>query len=183
ALLGEALRRAADARHRLPAGFATGLLTQSAVTLVQLPMLTAEGATGRLGHSAVAILANGFGTMLLLLVANDARLRADSVRNRAEAQAAQALVTEAQLNALRARVHPHFLFNALTSIAALCVEAPARAETATVRLGQLMRRVLETSATAPLCLSDELSHVQGYLEMEQLRLGARLAVSWEIEPG
>jgi len=182
ALLGEALRRAADARHRLPAGFATGLLTQSAVALIQLPMLKSGGATGLLGRSAVAIMANGFGTMLLLLVANDARLRADSVRNRSEAQAARALVTEAQLNALRARVHPHFLFNALTSIAALCIEAPARAEAATVRLGQLMRRVLEISATTPLCLSDELSHVQGYLEMEQLRLGDRLSVSWQVDP-
>ena len=98
--------------------------------------------------------------MLLLLVAHDARLRAESERNRAEAERAQALVTEAQLNALRARVHPHFLFNALTSIAALCAEAPPRAEAATVRLGQLMRHALETHGTTPLCLSDEIAHVQ-----------------------
>ena len=52
-------------------------------------------------------------------------------------------------------MHPHFLFNALTSIAALCGSAPERAEAAVLRLSQLMRRSLEANPSAPLCLAEE----------------------------
>ena len=183
ALLGEALRRTSRGRFRLPAGFAAGALAQSSAVLFHLPPLGIGSSGGSLVRSLATIPVNGFGVALLLLVVHDARLRADSERHRAEAERAVNLVTEAQLSALRARVHPHFLFNALTSIAALCTEAPEKAEEATVRLGHLMRRVLETNATAPLCLGDEISHVQGYLEMEQLRLGDRLCVRWQVDEG
>jgi LytS/YehU family sensor histidine kinase len=183
ALLVRGLHRVTKSLYRLPTGFGAGLLTQSCFLLTQLPAVGLGHAGSSLAHYLATIPANAFGTMLLLLVVDDARLRAESERHRAEAERAQSLVTEAQLNALRARVHPHFLFNALTSIAALCSEAPAKAEAATVRLGQLMRRVLETDGTRPLCLSDEISQVQGYLEMEQLRLGARLCVSWQMDNG
>jgi signal transduction histidine kinase len=183
ALLARGLLRVAKSLYRLPTGFGAGLLGQSCLLMTQLPAIGLVKGGVTLAHSLATIPANAFGTMLLLLVVDDARLRAESEQHRAEAERAQSLVTEAQLNALRARVHPHFLFNALTSIAALCAEAPAKAEAATVRLGQLMRRVLETSGTRPLCLSDEIAQVQGYVEMEQLRLGARLCVSWRVDNG
>jgi LytS/YehU family sensor histidine kinase len=181
ALVGEALRRAARGHLRLPVGFAAGVLAQSAGVLVQ--MLPHGIGAGSLVRSFSTVPANGFGVALLMLVVHDAQLRADSERHRVEAERALNLVTEAQLSALRARVHPHFLFNALTSIAALCTEAPEKAEAATVRLGQLMRRVLETNAATPLCLGDEIAHVRGYLEMEQMRLGERLRASWQVDDG
>ena len=67
-------------------------------------------------------------------------------RHQVEVEHAHALASEAQLAVLRARIHPHFLFNALNSIAELCCIAPERAEAASVRLSQLMRRALDTSA-------------------------------------
>jgi sensor histidine kinase YesM len=45
-----------------------------------------------------------------------------------------------------------------------------------------MRRVLEADASAPVCLQDEIRFVQAYLEIEQLRLGGRLRVNWQIDP-
>ena len=113
---------------------------------------------------------------------NEARIRADSERNRMAAERAHTLVAEAQLNALRARIHPHFLFNTLTSIAALCGIAPDRAEAATLKLSQLMRRALDSDLAAPLGLEEELDYVRSYLEIEQLRFGPRLKISWEIDP-
>ena len=129
-----------------------------------------------------AIPANGFGVLLLQLLLNDARMRADSERHRLEAERAQALVAESQLVALRARVHPHFLFNALTSIAALCSLAPERAESSVLRLSQLMRRALEANSSAPLPLSEEIEYVRGYLEIEAHRFGSRLHITWDIAP-
>jgi signal transduction histidine kinase len=134
------------------------------------------GAGAQAGAAGVRFL------LLLLLVVNDARIRADSERNRAAAERAHTLVAEAQLNALRARIHPHFLFNTLTSIAALCGIAPDRAEAATLRLSQLMRRALDSNLAAPLGLDEELDYVRGYLEIEQHRFGQRLNIVWEIDP-
>jgi hypothetical protein len=182
-LVAEAVRRALRVRHRLAVGFVAGLLSQSCTVLIRLLLANSRHFGYPFQARLQTIPANGFGVMLLLLVVNDARIRASSERHRAEAERAHALVAEAELNALRARVHPHFLFNALTSIAALCLEAPVRAEAAIVQLGQLMRRVLETRATVPLSLSEELEQVRSYLEIEQLRLGGRLCVTWKIDAG
>lgn len=183
ALAAAAVRGIFGARHRLPTGFVAGLLTQSAAVLVRFLLAHPLHSPYQFSGHMKTIPANAFGVMLLLLVVNDAQLRADSERHRAEAERAHALVAEAQLNALRACVHPHFLFNTLTSIAALCTDAPARAEAAIVRLGQLMRRVLETNPTAPLCLEEEIEHVRSYLEIERLRLGGRMRVSWNLCSG
>jgi LytS/YehU family sensor histidine kinase len=132
--------------------------------------------------------ANGFGVLILRVVLREAGLRADSERHRQESERdrleverARTLVAEAQLVALRARVHPHFLFNTLTSIAALCGFAPAQAETAIVRLSQVMRRALDANPAAPVCLADEIEFARGYVEIEQYRLGSRLEVVWDID--
>jgi LytS/YehU family sensor histidine kinase len=182
ALLAETIRRGIGTRHRLVGGGVAGLVTQACAFLIWLGLLARWGSADSLWPALLSVPANGFGVMLLLLVVHDAQLRARSEQHRADAERAQALVAEAQLNALRARVRPHFLFNTLTSIAGLCGVSPDQAEAAIVRLGQLMRRVLEADANAPVCLQDEIQFVQAYLEIEQLRLGGRLRVNWRIDP-
>jgi histidine kinase len=182
ALAAAAIRRL-GARRRLLTGFLAGLCAQSGAILTQWLLARALHLAYNWPLLLQTIPANAFGVVLLLLVVNDARVRADSERHRAEAERAHALVAEAQLNALRACIHPHFLFNTLTSIAGLCGVAPARAEAAIVRLGQIMRRVLEANPRAPLCLGEEIEHVRSYLEIEQLRLGGRLGVRWQIAAG
>jgi signal transduction histidine kinase len=151
------------------------LAHQATASLVNLPPI--------LHFALVGIPANGFGVLLLQLVVREAQTRADSERHRLEAERAHALAAEAQLSALRARVHPHFLFNTLTSIAALCGIAPDRAEHAITRLSMLMRAVLQTDLAAPQSLRQELEYTRAYLEIEQYRFGARLQVTWHIEPG
>ncbi|MCX6369234.1 MAG: histidine kinase [Armatimonadetes bacterium] len=126
--------------------------------------------------------ANGLGALLLQMVLSDAEARQRSEALRLEVERSRTRLAESQLAALQARVHPHFLFNALTSIAALCRLAPLKAEKAVVQLGQLMRRTLESAPRSLTPLRDELDAVTGYLELEALRLGRRLCVEQEIAP-
>ena len=181
ALLAAIARRLFGARFRLLRGLAAGMCAQSGVVLLhQLPVAGFPPAHA-VSHALVAIPANGFGVLLLQLLVNEAEIRANSERHRLEAERVQALMVQSQLTSLRARVHPHFLFNALTSIAALCSLAPAIAETSVLRLSHLMRRALEVDTATLLCLSEEVEYVRGYLEIEQHRFGSRLQVAWEVD--
>lgn len=84
----------------------------------------------------------------------------------------------ARMNALQARIKPHFLFNSLNTIAELIASRPKAAEEAVENLSSLFRANLkETSSYCPL--EQELSVVRGYLELEQWRLGQRLTVDWQ----
>jgi signal transduction histidine kinase len=95
----------------------------------------------------------------------------------------ESLLHQAQLEALRNQLNPHFLFNVLHSIAELVHGNPKLAEQLIVRLGELLRQVLQSSTSQEVPLAEELALVRGYVEIEQMRLGERLRVQWEIEPG
>lgn len=86
----------------------------------------------------------------------------------------------ARFQALQARIHPHFLFNSLNSIAALTAEQPAEAELAIENLSDVLRGSLRDPDHA-IPLRDELDLCRRYLAMEALRLGSRLQVVWRID--
>ncbi len=90
---------------------------------------------------------------------------------------------EAELAALRSRIDPHFLFNTLNSIASLIREDPARAEEATLQLSSLFRYALQAHRQPVVTLAEELEVVRRYLDIERLRLGDRLSVEIDVEPG
>jgi two-component system, LytTR family, sensor kinase len=85
------------------------------------------------------------------------------------------LATEAELRALRAQLNPHFLFNALTTIAQLVQEAPTRALDTIMRLTVLLRGVLRSEGEFTT-LSRELEMIESYLEIEHARFEQRLRV-------
>ena len=91
------------------------------------------------------------------------------------------LELQARLNALRARIRPHFLFNTLNSIASLIVSRPEDAERAVEDLAELLRVSLQEHQR-PTVVADELRLCELYLAIEQLRLGDRLQVEWEVAP-
>ncbi len=182
AAFAEIIRRLFGARASLLKSFVAGAAGSGGGSLLH-QISTGPGHLPHLSHFVLLSSgANGFGVLLLQLILNDARARADSERNRLEAERAHALAGEAQLAALRARIHPHFLFNALTSIAALCSIDSDKAEAAILRLSQLMRGVLAAHPSAPISLAQEIEYARGFLEIEQHRLGVRLRVQWEIDP-
>lgn len=90
---------------------------------------------------------------------------------------------EAQLQALRAQLQPHFLFNTLNSILSLVRSNPRQAETTIVRLGHILRNTVENSDTQQTSLGEEVRLVTDYLEIEKTRLGERLHVSMDIPEG
>ena len=87
---------------------------------------------------------------------------------------------EARIQALQARIRPHFLFNSLNTIANLIHREPEDAEEALIDLAELFRSTL--GKQAKISLQDELEIVRRYLRIEQLRLGDRLKVDWDIPP-
>lgn len=129
------------------------------------------------------VAANGFGCLLLALVLQDAheRLLAHQLLVRTERELS-ALRTS-QLDELQARLHPHFLFNALAAIAGLCVVKPRQAEKAIADLASLLRHFLRSDPSAMVALSDELATVRIYLSIEKLRLGEKIEVVEDIPAG
>jgi len=96
---------------------------------------------------------------------------------------ARAELAQAELRALRAQMNPHFLFNALNTIAALVRDDPDGAEDTTTRLAELFRYTLRASERERAPLGDELAFVRDYLAIEHRRFGARLTVREDVAPG
>jgi two-component system sensor histidine kinase AlgZ len=85
----------------------------------------------------------------------------------------------ARFDALQARIRPHFLFNSMNVIASLIRARPAQAEAAVEDLADLFRAALGR-ADAQTTLGEELDLARGYLRIEELRLGARLKLDWDV---
>ena len=87
--------------------------------------------------------------------------------------------SRAEVQALQARIRPHFLFNSMNTIASLIAISPERAETAIEDLSDLFRASL--SEKNMNSLAEELELTKSYLAIESLRLGDRLQINWEID--
>ena len=90
------------------------------------------------------------------------------------------LKTRAELDALQAKINPHFLYNALNSIASLVHEDPEKAEEMTLLLSKLFRYSTGRDGQLFASLADELEMVRTYLQVEQVRFGNRLTFSVEV---
>ncbi len=91
-----------------------------------------------------------------------------------EHERANKLLVEARLSSLESRIHPHFLFNTLNSIAALIPSDPKRAEDTVGKLASLLRFSLNANHSSLVPLSQEIKVVRDYLEIESTRFGPRL---------
>ncbi|HET7301219.1 MAG TPA: histidine kinase, partial [Oleiagrimonas sp.] len=97
----------------------------------------------------------------------------------AQWQARQAASARAQVDALQARIRPHFLFNSMNTVAALIRVDPEAAETTVENLAELFRAALGSEGESSL--GEELALVDRYLAIEQWRLGERLHVERRID--
>ena len=88
---------------------------------------------------------------------------------------------QARIQALQSRIRPHFLFNSMNSIASLIATEPDTAERVIEDLSELFRASLAEPSLIPL--ERELALCKHYLDIEQLRLGRRLQVDWQINSG
>ncbi|MFH1602821.1 MAG: histidine kinase [Pseudomonadota bacterium] len=97
-------------------------------------------------------------------------------RNRAFSPA----LADARLQALQARIRPHFLFNSINAVLSLMRRDPARAEAALEDLAELFRALMQDNRRLT-ALADEVALCRQYLNLEQLRLGERLQIAWDVE--
>ena len=100
----------------------------------------------------------------------------------AEQERAYKLLAEARLSSLASRIHPHFLFNTLNSIASLIPTDPKRAEDMVGNLASLLRFSLTGNQGGLVPLSQELKIVRDYLDIEHTRFGQRLRYSIDVPP-
>ncbi len=105
-----------------------------------------------------------------------------AVRTRGRLREQERLAAEARLAALRNQLNPHFLFNALHSLNVLVRTDPAAAQVAIEQLGELLRYTLAETEQDEVQLSEEWRFTKTYLDLEQVRFGARLAVTDELDP-
>jgi len=89
-------------------------------------------------------------------------------------------LAEARLQALTARIRPHFLFNSLNAVLSLIRAEPKRAEHALEELAELFRALMRDNRDL-VPIADEIALCRQYLDLEKLRLGERLKVEWEID--
>jgi two-component system, LytTR family, sensor histidine kinase AlgZ len=93
----------------------------------------------------------------------------------------QVLAQDSELRALRAQIEPHFLFNSLNSISALTTSDPAKARTMVILLADFFRNSLDLGTKNRISLNEELSLIDKFLTIEQVRFGSRLQVHQNIE--
>ena len=96
------------------------------------------------------------------------------------AKALSPAISEARLQALQARIRPHFLFNSITAVLSLIRSEPRRAESALEDMADLFRVLMrDNRQLAPLV--NEVALCKQYLDLEKLRLGDRLCVEWHVD--
>ena len=87
---------------------------------------------------------------------------------------------EAELSALRAQLHPHFLFNSLNSILQLIDDDPSRAREMVVRLAEVMQASLGRTGVEQVPLAREIELMKAYLDIEKIRFASRLRVDIDV---
>ena len=119
---------------------------------------------------------------IVLLVHYALKYYARYQEGRVRASQLETRLAQAQLQALKMQLQPHFLFNTLHSISTLVQEDPAAAEAMIARLSELLRLSLENNGVQQVPLSKELEFIESYLGIEQIRFEDRMQVRYDIDP-
>jgi len=93
------------------------------------------------------------------------------------------LKTQAELQTLQSKINPHFLYNALNSIASLIHENPDKAEDMTLKLSKLFRYSINSMQESFTTVREEIEILNTYLDIEKIRFGKRIDFVLNIAPG
>jgi len=107
--------------------------------------------------------------------------REEAIRLHAEAAQLQAQLADARLAALRSQLNPHFLFNTLHAVSALVERDPRGVRRMIARLSELLRTTLEGAEEQEVPLEQEMTFIQRYLEIMQIRFQGRLEIQRQID--
>ncbi len=131
--------------------------------------------------SALAVIFGIIGYGYISIVEKFRKTAAKLAQKEINEQKLTNLKTKAELEALRAKVNPHFFFNTLNSIASLIPEDPAKAEDVVQRFSHLFRYTLDASNHDMISLTEEMEFLNEYLEVEKVRLVERLKYRLEFD--
>ncbi|MDQ6830470.1 MAG: histidine kinase [Gemmatimonadota bacterium] len=148
-----------------------------------LPAMFRKGIIASMNRAVESYIA--YDTLFYILIATTATTLAYGRESRERAVRAaklQAQLAEAQLHALSAQLHPHFLFNTLHAISALVRPDPKRAEQLIARLSELLRQMLDAGDRVEITLEEELSFLEKYVDIQEARFGPRLQVRFSVAP-
>jgi signal transduction histidine kinase len=159
----------------MSASYVAAILTQAFVA----PGFIGHGGRSLIGLGLYALLFSG----LFMGIVFARHFYGRAVERASQVERIRAELARAELRALRAQVHPHFLFNTLNSIAALIGENPPAAEDLVTRLGDVFRYSLTSARHDHVPFADELEFVRNCLAIEQARFGDRLRIEEAVEPG
>jgi len=94
----------------------------------------------------------------------------------------KSLVKEAELNALKYQINPHFIFNSLNSISSLTISNPQQAQDMTIKLSSFLRNTLVKNDTQKSRLIDELNNAKLYMDIEKIRFADKFEYVEDLKP-
>ena len=109
------------------------------------------------------------------------KLSKDWIQNQQLMKEKEKQYLETELNFLKAQIQPHFFFNTLNNLYSLTLKKSDQAPEIVLKLSALMSYMLYESNTPKVSLSKEITYLQNYLDLEKLRFGQRLVVTFEME--
>ena len=162
-------------------GFAAGVALGAAAALMALRLLL--GVEFVLAFIALTV----YGAMLIVAgrtVNNSARTLFHYAAGQAALAAdARSQAAAAQLAALQSRMNPHFLFNALNTVASIVRTNPPAAERLVENLSDVLRTTLRRSSASMSTVGEEIDYVRACLALETERFGDRLRIAWTVDDG
>jgi signal transduction histidine kinase len=173
-------------RGRLPRAIPVHLLASLAITVVKIPATEVLAAVLLGVTRTPASFLKVYVTLLVywaILGIGAAMQQARALREREVNTARlQAELARAQLDVLRMRLHPHFLFNTLNGISALMRDNVEAADLMLTRLSDLLRLALDRGDRQEVALAGELEFVRKFLDLQQIRFGDRLTIAIDVDP-
>lgn len=156
-----------------------------AIIMTNLVWISLVGLAGlrTLGLPSLSFVSNEYGAIgrHLLITGLFAGLFLRYLTLQAKLREREKAALQARLASLQARIQPHFLFNSMNIIASLIAIDPVKAEQAVEDLASLFRASLRDSAD--VSLAEEIALCRRYANIEELRLGERMAIDWQIPTG
>lgn len=110
-----------------------------------------------------------------------AKIITDWVRSTRERQELETRTMQTELRFLKSQINPHFLFNTLNSLYALTLKKSDKAPEIVIKLSEMMRYMLYECNEKRVPLSNEVHYIRNYLDLERLRHGDKVAISFEVD--
>ena len=117
----------------------------------------------------------------ILMVATGIRYFYQSFETRSRLAEIEAKNAKAELESLKSKVNPHFLFNSLNNVYGLLMDKESVAANSVMQLSSLIRYMIYTSENSTVDVQKEVEFLKDYVSMEKLRLGSKCQINFEVE--